>query len=249
MTTHEPSAGDPQPGMLSVDLGPWGVVAACGRRSRTVAPSQSPETRRRPLPFGGAFVGNGRATLETAGRGCLQGPLRPGDLPTSCTNHFPRLLPRAPTYVGQCCQQPTYAPDVAPHRLFTGRDGARDGWGSSSRVSPHMGGIVIGMFIIGGIMPIMRIHIIIMSIMFIPILLTSFSDPVAVSWLQREGSRRSMSRRGIGAGPMTGHRLNCRSRGGSSSLTPGGKRCGSAASSRRDCRRPGPPRANASAAR
>ena len=39
-----------------------------------------------------------------------------------------------------------------------------------------MGGMVIGMFIIGGIMPIMRIHIIIMSIMFIPILLTSFSD-------------------------------------------------------------------------
>ena len=44
-----------------------------------------------------------------------------------------------------------------------------------------MGGIVI----IGGIMPIMRIHIIIMSIMFIPILLTSFSDRVAVSWLHR----------------------------------------------------------------
>ncbi|MFD6062180.1 hypothetical protein [Rhodococcus wratislaviensis] len=37
-----------------------------------------------------------------------------------------------------------------------------------------MGGIVIGMFIIGGIMPIMRMHIIIMSIMFIPIFLTSF---------------------------------------------------------------------------
>ncbi|MFD7012494.1 hypothetical protein [Rhodococcus jostii] len=48
-----------------------------------------------------------------------------------------------------------------------------------------MGGIVIGMFIIGDIMPIMRIHIIIMSIMVIPILLTSSSDPVAVSWLQR----------------------------------------------------------------
>ncbi len=56
-----------------------------------------------------------------------------------------------------------------------------------------MGGIVIGMFIIGGIMPIMRIHIIIMSIMVIPILLTSFSDPVAVS------CRRT-------TGPVTGSR-------------------------------------------
>ncbi|WP_054246305.1 hypothetical protein [Rhodococcus opacus] len=64
-----------------------------------------------------------------------------------------------------------------------------------------MGGIVIGMFIIGGIMPIMRIHIIIMSIMFIPILLTSFSDPVAVSWLQREGSRRSV---GLAEGSVQG---------------------------------------------
>ncbi|WP_370184051.1 hypothetical protein [Rhodococcus wratislaviensis] len=34
-----------------------------------------------------------------------------------------------------------------------------------------MGGIVIGMFIIGGNMPIMRMHIIIVSI---PIFLTSF---------------------------------------------------------------------------
>lgn len=41
-------------------------------------------------------------------------------------------------------------------------------------------------------MPIMRIHIIIMSIMVIPILLTSFSDPVVVLWLPREGARRSV---------------------------------------------------------